>query len=355
MEMNGRDPIMRQQMGGTIHLQRTWHQLGRVLYAMECERIAASSGLDDRQKNELRERLRVAIREQCGEYEKQYEAYELVREGRAVEIVGNPHYIGRDGKEYELPYTGLEGYYAGSEERPVRPGMTQEQIVEEEANVGLKLLRDMKKHCIDHDSWSSFTRLRRASEGREANVADLRNLDLLWTKVVRRLRERVYENEEARGTPLEQLEVLMSKDPKLAQDNLLREEYARLLEEEMKMSREERAEARARKRTRENIFRSRLEEFTRFRDETYSLLKDPCGRVRHIDYHIEDGSFADANIVETLFLPQPDERSSFPPYLVHLTSEQLEGYLFLAHLGERGGDPLIRGILSTRNEHVMCL
>jgi len=317
--------------------------------------IDACSGLDERQKNELRERLRVAIREQCGAYEKQYEAYELVREGRAVEIVGNPHYIGRDGKEYELPYTGLEGYYAGSEARPARPGMTKEQIVEEEANVGLNLLREMKKHCIEHDTWSSFTRLRRASEGGKANVADLRNLDLLWTKVVRRLRERVYENEEARGTALEQLEVLMSKDPKIAEDSLLREEYARLLEKERKMSREERAEARARKRTRETIFRSRLEEFTRFRDETYGRLKDPCGRVRHIDYHIEDRSFADANIVETLSLPQPDERSCFPPYLVHLTPDQLEGHLFLAHLGERGGDPLIRGILSTRNEHVMRL
>ena len=93
--------------------------------------------------------------------------------------------------------------------------------------VGLKLLREMKKHCIEHDSWSSFTRLRRAAEGREANVADLRNLDLLWTKVVRRLHERVYENEEARGTPLEQLEALMSKDPKLAQDSLLRMDLLR--------------------------------------------------------------------------------------------------------------------------------
>jgi hypothetical protein len=141
----------------------------------------------------------------------------------------------------------------------------------------------------------------------------------------------------------------MSKDPKIAQESLLRQEYARLLEEEKKMSREERAEARARKRTRENIFRSRLEEFKRFRDETYNRLQDPRGRVRHIDYQIEDGSFANANIVEALSLPQPDERSCFPPYLVHLTSEQLEGYLFLAHLGERGGDPLIRGILSTES------
>jgi hypothetical protein len=136
MGTNGRDPIKRQQMGGTIHLQRAWPQLGRALYTLECEMIDARRGLDERQKHEVRQRLRAAIIEQCGEYEKQYEAYELVREGRAVEIVGNPHYIGRDGKEDELPYTGLEGYYAGSQARPTRPGLTKQQIVEEEANVG---------------------------------------------------------------------------------------------------------------------------------------------------------------------------------------------------------------------------
>src|SRR5690349_9575396 len=104
MGMNGRDSIMRQQIEGTIHLQRTWPQLGRSLYSQECEMMDACSGLDERQKKEVREGLHVALIEQCGEYEKQYEAYELVKAGRAVEIVGNPHYIGRDGNEYELPY-----------------------------------------------------------------------------------------------------------------------------------------------------------------------------------------------------------------------------------------------------------
>jgi len=208
--MSGTVSITRQQAGGTIHIQRTWPQLGREFYNLECELLYANNGLDERQKNELREKLRAAIIEQCREYEKQYEAYELVKGGRAVEIVGNPHYLDKDGGECELPYTGLEGYYAGSEERPGRPGMT--------------------------------------------------------------------------------------------------------------------------------------------REETYSRLKDPCGRVRHIDYHIEDASFADGNIVETLSLPQPEDRDSSPPYLVHLTPKQREGYLFLAYLGEKGGDPLIRGILlSTDN------
>ncbi len=345
MDMKALDSIMGQQARGMIHMQRAWPQLGRALYNLECEMINARSGLDKRQKNEIREKLRAAIIEQCGEYERQYEAYELVKEGRAVEIVGNPHYIGRDGQECELPYTGLEGYYAGSEERSERPGMTKEQMVEEEANVGLELMRKIKKRCIDSYSWASFAKMQRASEDGIADVEDLRNLRLLWTGVVRRLSQRVYENEEARVTLLEQLEALMSRDPKIAQDRLLQEEYARLLEEEKKMSKEEREEALASKRAREKIFRSRLEEFKRFRDETYSRLKDLCGRVPHIDYHIEDKTFADANILETLYLPPSADRSCSPPYLVNLTPEQVEGYLFLAHLGEKGGDPLIRGML----------
>jgi len=345
MDTNGQASITRQQTGGTIHIQHAWPQLGRELYNLESKMIDARSGLGERQKNEVRERLRRAVIDQCGEYEKQYEAYELVRRGRAVEIVGNPHYIDRYGSICELPYTGLEGYYAGSEERPDRPGMTKEQIVEEEANVGLKLLKEIKKRCIENYSWASFTKLQKASEAGIAGVADLRTLDLLWTEVVRRLRQRVYENEEAQRTPLEQLEALMNSDPKIAKDKLLQEERARLFEEEKEISTEERATALARKRVRENIFRNRLQEFTNFREETYSRLKDPFGRRPHIEYHIEDKTLAGANILETLSLPRPEDRNCSPLYLVHLTPEQLDGYLFLAHLGERGGDPLIRGIL----------
>ncbi len=347
MDMNGQGSITRQQAAGRIRIQRTWPQLGRELYNLECKTLDARSCLNERQKKELRESLRAAIINQCSAYEQPYEAYELVREGRAVEIVGNPHYLDRDGKEHVLPYTGLEGYYAGSEERPGRPGITKEQIIEEEANVGLELLKDIKKRCIENYSWASFARMKRALEKVSADVVDLRQIDLLWTEVVRRLHLRVYENEEARGTPLEQLEILMNNDSRLARDRLLQEEHVRLLEEEKQMSKEERKTALARKRTQESIFRSRLEEFTRFREETYGQLKDFCGRVRHIDYHIDDTSFADANIVETLSLPQPEDRNCSPPYLVHLTPEQLEDYLFLARLGEKGGDPLIRSVLLT--------
>jgi hypothetical protein len=346
--MNGQGSITRQQVTGTIRIQRTWPQLGRELYNLEREMLDTKSDLNEQQKKELQERLRAAIIEQCGAYEQPYEAYELVRAGRAVEIVGNPQYLDSDGKEHALPYTGLEGYYAGSEERPGRPGMTKEHIIEEEAHVGRELLTDMKKRSIENYSWASFAKMKRALDGEvPADVEDLRQIDLLWTEVVRRLHLRVYQNEEAQRTPLEQLEALMISDPKLAKDRALQEEHVRLLEEEQQMSKEEREAALARKSTRESIFRSRLEEFKRFRDETYGQLKDFCGRVHHIDYQIDDTSFAHANIVETLSLPQPEDRNCSPPYLVHLTPEELEDYLFLAHLGEKGGNPLIRSVLLT--------
>jgi hypothetical protein len=347
MDMHEQDSITRQQAAGRIRIQRTWPQLGRELYNLECKTLNTKGDRNEQQKKELRERLRAAIIEQCGAYEQPYEAYELVRAGRAAEIVGNPHYLDRDGKEHALPYTGLEGYYAGSEARPDRPGITKEYIIEEEANVGRELVKNIKRRCVENYSWASFARMKRALKGKSADVVDLRQIDLLWTEVVRRLHLRVYQNEEARGTPLEQLEILMNNDSKLARDRLLQDERMRLLEEEKQMSKEEQEAALAMRRAQESIFRSRLEEFTRFREETYGRLKDFCGRVRHIDYQIDDTSFADANIVETLSLPQPEDRNRFPPYLVHLAPEQLEDYLFLAHLGEKGGDPLIRSVLLT--------
>jgi hypothetical protein len=61
----------------------------------------------------------------------------------------------------------------------------------------------------------------------------------------------------------------------------------------------------------------------------------------------QDTSLQDANITETITLPNLPDRSSYLPTLVRLTPEQLKGYLFLAQLGEVGGDPLVRsGLVS---------
>ena len=336
-----------EQPAGKMSIQRAWPQLGRALYNLEHGETDAADSLDEDQKYQRWQRIREIILEQCEKYERQYEAYELVHSGRAAEIVGNPHYRGKDGQEHELPYTGLEGYYAGSEEQPERPGMTKEQIIEEEANIGLELMKKMKKYSVEHYVWAHFAKTQKAAEGDTEKVdrEDLRNLYFLWTGVVRRLNDRIYENEEYKASPLEQLEAILRKDPKLASDEYVQAEYTKLLEEERKKSKEQRAKEEVEKKAKERIFRSRLKEFAEFRSQTYASLRDACGRFPHIDYHIKDDTLAHANIIETLYLPMLPERSTYPSYLIALTPEQLEGYLFLSHIGEKGGDPLTRSDL----------
>jgi hypothetical protein len=60
---------------------------------------------------------------------------------------------------------------------------------------------------------------------------------------------------------------------------------------------------------------------------------------------VQDASLEEATIVETINLPKIPERNTYPPMPIHFTQEQLEGYLFLARLGEIGGDPLARSAL----------
>jgi hypothetical protein len=64
-------------------------------------------------------------------FDTHYSALLLVKHGRAAEIVGNPFYLGENGCRQELPYTGLEGYYAGSLRTSKHPGLSQEEIVQE--------------------------------------------------------------------------------------------------------------------------------------------------------------------------------------------------------------------------------
>jgi len=44
-------------------------------------------------------------------------------------------------------------------------------------------------------------------------------------------------------------------------------------------------------------------------------------------------------------VPKKYDRNYYTPYEVKLTPKQLESYLFLAKLGEIGGDPLTRSAL----------
>jgi len=331
---------------GTMLLRRQWPQLGRMLYQLEHDAIDSNEHLDTVQKRELREKVKEIILDRCSSYERQYEAFEYVMRGRAVEIVGNPHYPGTDGKEHELPYTGLEGCYVGSEARSGRPGLTQPQIIEEEANIGLELMKSLKKDAIKNYDWGTFARIA-DPDHYLLDKEDLKRMHLLWACVVRRLNQRVYENEEFKKTPLEQVEAILRSDSRLANDPVIQHGYTVLKEKTENGHNNELTEEKKQRVENDRIFHDRIEENDRFRRETYAQIKDPYGRYGHIDYRIEDSSFADANIIEELHLPKPPDRDSSPSYLVTLTPEQTEGYLFLAHLGEKGGAPMARSMLTS--------
>jgi hypothetical protein len=97
-----------------MSLQRQWPKLGRELFTLE-------NALTEQESTEKRAMVREKIIAQLYRDDEKYSldlrycALLLVAKGRGAEIVGNPYCIGKDGKKQELPYTGLEGYYAGSE------------------------------------------------------------------------------------------------------------------------------------------------------------------------------------------------------------------------------------------------
>lgn len=147
---------------------------------------------------------------------------------------------------------------------------------------------------------------------------------------------------------IEQLERLASSTPgRTTEEKQTRQnagaECDRLKRELAKLSEAERAQEKCERRSREKVRSDRLAEFQRFRDETYRLLEE----AQQVCYlvGIQDASLKEATIQETIDLPKTPERSTYPPTPVQLTREQLEGYLFLARLGQFGGDPLARSDL----------
>jgi hypothetical protein len=167
--------------------------------------------LTEQEKREKREVIRNTIITQLysgeGEHSRdtRYLAFLLVKRGRGGEIVGNPYAMGKGGSKQELPYTGLEGYYAGSERTPERPGMTCEEIIQEEAKIGAELLKSIKKHAIANDSWADFVRLKHVLAGQKPDIEELRTLQLLWTGIVKRLHVRMYHNSEFEPTLTEKI------------------------------------------------------------------------------------------------------------------------------------------------------
>jgi hypothetical protein len=342
-------------------LQRQWPQLGRELFALESALadpgVTSDKACTQQEQTEKKERLRDKIRAQLYRNEEhypldtRYRALLIVKLGRGGEIVGNPYYIDKLGKKEELPYTGLEGYYAGSQQTSAHTGLTAEEIVKEEANLGVTLLNTLKKQAIESYSWHRFARIKKALEGGELDVETVKDIRDLWAEVVRRLHVRVYNNKEFEATPseqIEQLEQLLSTTPARTQEekaykSTLQEEYERMKQKRDHMSQEERAHEQKERKEKEIIRRERLQEYNHFRDETYELLKE--AEKSEYDIRIQDENLKEATIIEQILLPTTRQRNGYHPVEVRLTPQQVEGYLFLARLGEVGGDPLARSML----------
>lgn len=337
-------------------LQHQWPLLGKELFAME-HTLTDTSRANEQEKEEKRAVIRNAVVAQLYRDEETYTrdtrhlAFLLLKAGRGGAIVGNPTTIGKDSELQELPYTGLEGYYAGSEKTIERPGMTPEAILQEEADIGANLLGSLKKHAIEQNTWVTVSRLKHVLDGGEPDLEQLRTIQLLWSMCVRRLHVRIYRNAEFELTlteQIEQLQQLLSGIPaRMLEEKQVRESIQaacdRLKQELAHLSDADKAKERKERKIREWIRSDRLAEFRRFRDETYQLVT-ASGQSQY-NIGVQDASLKKATIVETITLPKIPDRNAYPQTSVHFTQSQLEGYLFLAKLGVIGGDPLTRSVL----------
>ncbi len=345
-------------------VRHQWPKLGQELFELEHVLTdvpeAGQQPVPEQKKREQQAKFRETIIAQLYREEgkqsrdMRYLAFLLLKQGRAGSIVGNPSTIEKNGKRQELPYTGLEGYYAGTERTSDRPGLTSEAIIQEEATIGAQLLKTLKKHAIEQNSWLALLHLKNALVGKEQDVEVIRTIELLWGTVVRRLHVRLYHCSEFEPTLTEQIEHL-EQLPGATQGNTeegkqlqyaLNATRARFWHEQETMSDEEKAWERQERCRRAWIRSSREAEFRHFHDETYQILTTSHQGRYAID--VQDTTLKDSTITETITLPKIPERQTYPPILVHLTPEQLEGYLFLARLGEVGGDPLARSALVAR-------
>jgi hypothetical protein len=342
-------------------LQHQWPLLGKELFAMEHTltdtSMANEQPLTAQEKEEKRANIRNAIVAQLYRDEgthtrdTRHLAFLSLKAGRGGAIVGNPSTIGKGGQRLELPYTGLEGYYAGSEETTARPGMTPEAILQEEAGIGAHLLDSMKKQAIEQNSWVTFSRLKHVLDGREPDLEQLRTIQLLWSMVVRRLHVRIYHNAEFELTLTEQIEQLQQQlsgiPARTLEEKQVRKSIQatcdRLKQKLENLSAADREKERRERRSRERIRLDRLAEFHRFREETYQMVNE-SGQSQY-NIGVQDASLEKATIVETITLPRVPGRNAYPPTSVDFTPGQLEGYLFLAKLGAIGGDPLTRSVL----------
>lgn len=366
MATNNIDSINKQQT--TNHVQRQWPQLGKELYSLEralaAHLVTYGQTLPEHKKSELAERFKNRVFAQLynddEKYspETRYRAFLVVKHGKAGEIVGNPYTIDKSGKRLQLPYTGLEGYYAGSMITSTYPGVTPEEVVQEEANLGIEMLKNIKRHAIERYTWASYAKMKKGLESGEPDIEDLKTIEIVWAEVVRRLHVRVYENPEFEMTIIEQfeqLEKLVSIAPARTEEEkaykvVLEAEYDRLKNEISNMGDEKKVQERQVRKARERIRRERLNAYNHFRNATYAMLQE-VGNGKSVfdeyDIEVQDSQWSNANIIEKIQLPKTQEREDYDLTRVALTPEQVEGYMFLTELGDIGGDPLARTVLSS--------
>jgi hypothetical protein len=350
----------------TYPLQRQWPQLGKELYSLEraltAHFVTYGQTLSEHEKAERAERFRNRVFAQLynddEKYspETRYRAFLVVKNGKAGEIVGNPYFVDIHGQKQQLPYTGLEGYYTGSVRTSLCPGLTPEEVVREEAHIGVEMLRTIKKHAIERYTWASFAKMKKGLESGEPDIEDLKSIEILWAEVVRRLHVRIYDNPEFEMTITEQfehLEKLVSITPARTQEEkaykaVLQAEYERLKTEIHHMSEEQKEHEKQERKERERIRKERLKTYNHFRDATYAMLKETGNDEYEIQVH--DSRWTDATIIETIQLPKTQARNDYTSIRVALTPEQVEGYMFLTELGDIGGDPVARTVLSSTTQ-----
>lgn len=343
-------------------LQRQWPQLGKELYsperALAAHFVTFGHTLSEPERMERAKRFKNRVFAQLynddEKYspETRYRAFLVVKNGKAGEIVGNPYFVDAHGQKQQLPYTGLEGYYAGSVRSSAYPGVTSEEVVREEAHIGVEMLRTIKKHAIERYTWASFAKMKKGLESGEPDIEDLKSIEILWAEVVRRLHVRVYDNPEFEMTiteQCEQLEKLVSISPARTEEEkaykvVLQAEYERLKTEIHNMSEDQKEHEIQERKERERIRKERLKAYNHFRDATYAMLKETGNN--HYGIRVNDSQWKNATIIETIELPKAQMRNDYSSIRVVLTPEQAEGYLFLTELGDIGGDPLARSILN---------
>ena len=133
--------------------------------------------------------------------------------------------------------------------------------------IGAELLKSIKKHTIENNSWADFARLKHVLAGQKPDREELRTLQLLWTGIVKRLHVRIYQIriEPILTERIEQLEHLVRGGPTRTEQEkhmktALEGEYHRIREEYNNLSEAEKEQERQQRRTREKIRADRLQD-----------------------------------------------------------------------------------------------